>query len=375
MDTMRHTWKRLFIILIMPAALFSACSNENEETENGNNGVRLMPVETVTMVSGDFEDYIRLSGTVEAIDDATISSESSGRILSISNRGDQVRRGDVIARLDDRVIRAQYDASTTAYELAEDTFNRLESLYADSIISTQDFRSARAQRDQAKAQLELTNKHLLDSQIAAPFNGRIEERFVRSGELVNPGQPVVRLVNTDAIRILAGIPERFSGEIKEGSEVEVNIRALGIEPIESRVAYSGNVIDPDTRTYTVEVELNNPEGIIKPDMIVELQVKRSTLQNVLIIPRTAVLRDEEGTSVFISRTENGVKYAELVNVTTGMSSGSVIQILSGLEEGDEVVVSGMRSLSIGDQLNVIQTETSLERAVKLSQDNRPDSAF
>lgn len=375
MNTMRQTWKRLFIILVLPVALFSACSNENEEPENGNNGVRLMPVETVTMVSGDFDDYIRLSGTVEAIDDATISSESSGRILSISNRGDLVRSGEVIARLDDRVIRAQYDASTTAYELAEDTFNRLESLYADSIISTQDFRIVRAQRDQAKAQLELTNKQLLDSQIGAPFNGRIEERFVRSGELVNPGQPVVRLVNTEYIRIIAGIPERFSGEITEESEVEVNIRALGIDPIVSRIAYSGNVIDPDTRTYTIEVELNNTEGIIKPDMVVELQVKRSTLQNVLIIPRTAVLRDEEGASVFISRTENGVKYAELVSVTAGMSSGAVIQILSGLEEGDEVVVSGMRSLSIGDQLNVIQTETSLERSVKLSQDNRPVASF
>ena len=374
MNTMRYTWKRFFIILLVPAALFTACNSENEEVENENNGVRLMPVETVTMVSGDFDDFIRLSGTVEAIDDATISSESSGRILSISSRGDLVRRGDVIARLDDRVIRAQYDAAKTAYELADDTFNRLESLYADSIISTQDFRSARAQRDQAKAQLELTNKQLLDSQIAAPFDGRVEERFVRSGELVNPGQPVVRLVNTDAIRILAGIPERFSGEITEGSEVEVNIRSLSIEPIVTRVAYAGNVIDPDTRTFTIEVELDNTDGIIKPDMIVELQVNRSTLQDVLIIPRTAVLRDEEGSSVFISRVENGAKFAELVNVTTGMSSGPIIQIINGLEEGDEVVVLGMRSLSIGDQLNIIQTETSLERAVKLSRNNRPESA-
>ncbi len=375
MNTMRYTVKRLLLILLMPAALFTACSNGNEEVEEATNGVRLMPVETVTMVTGDFDDYIRLSGTVEAIDDATISSESSGRILSISDRGDQVSSGDIIARLDDRVIRAQYNAAKTAFELADDTFNRLESLYADSIISTQDFRNARAQRDQAKAQLELTNKQLMDSQIKAPFNGRVEQRFVRTGELVNPGQPVVRLVNTDKIRILAGIPERFSGEITEGSDVEVNISALGIEPLESTITYSGNVIDPDTRTYTIEVELNNSEGIIKPDMIVELQVNRSTLQDVLIIPRTAVLRDEEGSSVFISRTDNEVKYAELVSVTTGMSSGPVVQILSGLEEGDEVVVSGMRSLSIGDQLNVIQTETSLERAVKLSRENRPAAAF
>jgi membrane fusion protein (multidrug efflux system) len=373
MITMQYTWKQLFTILLMSAALLSACSSENEEVENGSNGVRLMPVKTVTMVSGDFEDYIRLSGTVEAIDDATISSESSGRILSMSSRGDQVRRGDIIARLDDRVIRSQYDASKTAYDLAEDTFNRLESLYADSIISTQDFRSARAQRDQAKAQLELTNKQLLDSQIAAAFDGRVEERFVRVGELVNPGQPVVRLVNTNHVRILAGIPERFSGEITEGSEVEIHIRALGIEPIRSRIAYSGNVIDPDTRTYTIEVEIDNTDGLIKPEMIVDLQIKRSTLQDVLIIPRTAVLRDEDGMSVFISRVENGIKSAELVDVSTGLSSGPVVQILSGLEEGDEVVVSGMRSLSIGDQLNVIQTETSLERAVRLSQ-NRPVGA-
>ena len=373
MNTIQIKGIQYFIILLISAALFSGCSSENGDVENETDGVRLMPVETVTMVNGDFEDFIRLSGTVEAIDDATISSESSGRILSISNRGDQVRRGDVIARLDDRVIRAQYNASQTAYELAEDTFTRLESLYADSIISTQDFRNARAQRDQAKAQLELTNKQLLDSQIEAAFDGRVEERFVSTGELVGPGQPVVRLVNTDNVRVLAGIPERFSGEITEGSEVEVNISALGVDPIESRISYAGNVIDPDTRTFTVEVELNNPEGIIKPAMIVELQVKRSTLQNVLIIPRTAVLRDEDGASVFVSRTENGNKYAELVNVNTGMSSGPVIQIVSGLEVGDEVVVSGMRSLSIGDQLNVVQTESSLERAVKLSQANRPDA--
>ena len=370
MITMRYKWKKLFTILLISSALIAACSNENEEVENGSNGVRLMPVETITMVSGNFDDYIRLSGTVEAIDDATISSESSGRILSISSRGDQVKRGDVIARLDDRVIRSQYDATKTAYELAEDTFNRLESLYADSIISTQDFRSARAQRDQAKAQLELTNKQLMDSQITAAFDGRVEERFVRVGELVNPGQPVVRLVNTGKVRILAGIPDRFTGEIIEGSEVEIHIAALGNEPILSRITYSGNVIDPDTRTYTIEIELDNTGELIKPEMIVDLQVKRSTLQNVLIIPRTAVLRDEEGTSVFISRVENGIKNAELVDVSTGMSSGPVVQILSGLEEGDEVVVSGMRSLSIGDQLNVIQTETSLERAIRLSQNRQ-----
>lgn len=357
--------------ILLMTLVFVSCSGEGEESVQQNNGVRLMPVETVTIESGSFEDYIRLSGTVEAIEDAMISSESSGRILSIYERGERVQKGEVIAQLDDRMIRAQYDAAKTGYELADDTFNRLEALYADSIISTQDYRSARAQRDQAKAQLELTAKQLRDARIEAPFRGRIEERMIRNGELVNPGMPVVRLVNTERVRIKAGIPERYSGEITEGSEVIVHFRSLGLESRISHITYAGNVIDPDTRTYTVEIELNNRDERIKPEMVVDMQVKRSTFDDVIIIPRTAIIRDEQGISVFRSREENGRKMAELVNITPGSTSGPLLQILDGLRVGDEIVVSGMRTLSIGDELNVLFSESSLERADKLRESDRP----
>ncbi len=351
-----------------------SCNGETESSEN-NNAVRLVPVETITIEMGDFEDFIRLTGTVEAIDDAIISSESSGRILSISDRGQRVRQGEVIAQLDDRVLRSQYEAARTGFNLAEDTYNRLEALYADSIISTQDYESAKAQRDQARAQLDLTEKQLQDSRIEAPFDGRVEDRMIRQGELINPGQPVVRLVNTNRVRILAGIPERYSGEITEGSEVIANFRGIGGQLFTSEVTYAGNVIDPDTRTFTVEIELSNPDRRIKPDMVADLQVKRSTLSDVIVIPRTAILRDEEGVSVFRSTEENGRKIAELVDVRTGPASGALIQIIEGLSEGDEVVVSGMRTLSIGDELNVLKNETSLERAERLRERDRPVVSF
>lgn len=364
---------KLFSLLaiLFLALYFVSCSGEGEERLSNNDGIRLMPVETVTIEAGSFDDYIRLSGTVEAVEDAMISSESSGRILSILERGDRVQRGDILAQLDDRMIRAQFDAAKTGYELADDTFNRLESLYADSIISTQDFRSARAQRDQAKAQFELAEKQLKDARIEAPFDGRVEDRMVRSGELVNPGMPVLRLVNTEKVKILTGIPERYSGEIGEGSEAIIHFRSLGMEPRQSRITVAGNVIDPDTRTFTVEIELNNSDERIKPDMVVDLQVKRTTMEDVIVIPRTAIIRDEEGTSVFRSNSENGRKMAELVSVRTGVTSGPLIQIVDGLKQGDEIVVVGMRTLSIGDALNVLFTETNLERSVKLRDSDRP----
>ncbi len=371
---MLQSYKKVLLV-VLTAAFAIACDEANNANNNAEDRVRQVPVETVAIELDDFNDFIRLTGTVEAIDDAVISAETSGRILSIVNRGEHVEKGGVIAQLDDRLTRAQYSAAKTSFELADDTYNRLKALYADSIISTQDYNSARAQRDQAKAQLEQAEKQLQDVHISAPFNGRVEDRMIRSGELINPGQPVARLVNTDQVRIMAGIPERYAGDIREGSEVKLRFLSLADEVRESKVTYAGNVIDPDTRTFTIEVELSNPQKRIKPDMVADLQVQREMLSGVVIIPRTAIVRDEEGTFVFVVREENDRKVTELVSVRTGPASGAIIQIKEGLSEGDEVVVSGMRNLSSGDHLNILKTEGSLERARRIQSEQRSVASY
>ncbi|PKD43539.1 hypothetical protein CWD77_08190 [Rhodohalobacter barkolensis] len=371
MTKMMNTVIKISSLILLAFTLVSCDQGEENGEQNGTDGARLMPVETVIIEPDNFNDFVRTTGTVEAIDDAMISSETSGRILSIKDRGERVQKGGVIAQIDDRLIQAQYEAAKTGYELAEDTFNRFESLHADSIISTQDYNSARAQRDQARAQLNQVEKQLQDSKIEAPFSGRIEERFISTGELINPGMPVVRLVNTDLIRVISGVPERYSGEITEGSKVQLNFGGLNGETRESTVTYASNVLDPETRTYAIEVEMRNSEQLIKPDMVVDLLLERQTLENVIIIPRTAVLRNEDGQSVYIASEQDGEKVARLVNVETGSAGGALIQIVNGLSDGDELVVNGVRNLSEGDVLNILNTETSIERAEKLKSADRP----
>jgi RND family efflux transporter MFP subunit len=358
-------------ILILLAAAAISCTDNAEEEATTENGVRLIPVETVEVVDGSFEDYIRLTGTVEALEDAMISSETSGRVLSIKDRGAYVQKGETIAQIDDRLIQAQYDAAKAAYEFAQDSYERLERLYADSIVTTQDFDNARTQFDQARSQLTQAEKQLEDATISAPFTGRIESRMINRGELIGPGQPVVRLVSSDRVRFVTGIPERYTGEITEGTEVDIYLRALGTGAIKANISYAGNVIDPETRTYAAEIEIDNPDRLVKPDMIADLQIKRTTLEGVVLLPRTAVLRNEEGASVFRSIQENGRKIAELVSVETAAASGPFIQIVSGIEIGDEVVVSGMRTLSSGDELNVLNTMTNIERIEQLKEQDRP----
>jgi RND family efflux transporter MFP subunit len=357
---MKRSLITLSTIIAVSIFAISCNSDADENQNNGNERARLIPVETITIEMGSFEDYIRLTGTVEALEDALISSETSGRILSIAQRGQFIRKGDVIAQMDDRVIRAQYEAASTMFELADDTFKRLEVLYADSIISTQDFRNAKAQRDQAKAQLDATEKQLRDARLVAPFNGRVEERFIQSGELINPGMPVVRLVNTERVRVIAGVPENYSGQIREGSDALVNFRALNLRDLSSKVSFAANVIDGATRTFLVEIELDNRNELMKPDMVADIRLKRQTIENAVIIPRTAVIRDEAGTNVFIAKEVNGRKEAELRAVRTGMATGSIIQILEGIHDGEEVVIAGISTLSAGDQLNITKNQPAGE---------------
>lgn len=352
------TFRNLIPVLILLVSV--ACSPETQE-HNGNGSsddvserTRLVAVETMIAEVGTFNDYIRVTGVAEAFEDATISSESSGRIMHIAELGASINKGEVIARMDDRLIRAAFDAAQTGFNFAEDTFQRLSVLYADSIISTQDFNSARAQRDQAKAQLDQVTKQLEDATIKAPFSGRIESRFVRTGELINPGMPVVRLVNNNRVKINAGVPERFARDVREGTPVVVTFRSNGDSQYNTRVSFAGLTIDPDTRTFTVEVEIPNRDGWIKPEMVADLQILRRVVDEAVIVPRTAIVRDETGVNIFVSRQHNGSKIASLIPVETGAASGGLIQITNGLDAGEEVVITGISNLSTGDRLNVLK---------------------
>ena len=356
----------LLIATVLLAVLLAGCDEPNGNGENNGERVREIAVETITLTPDRFDDFIRLTGSVEAVNDAVISAEASGQILRIADRGQRVSRNAVIARLDDRMLEANFRAAKAGFDFAQETVQRLEPLYADSIVSVQDFRAALTERDARRAQLDQAERALAHAEIRAPFGGRVEERMVRTGELINPGMPVVRLVNTDRVRIKAGVPERFSAEIREGSEAIVNLRSYGGGEMNSTVTFAGNVIDPDRRTFIVEIEMENPNGIIKPEMVVNLQLKRRAIEDALIIPRTAIIRDEGTENIFVAREQNGYSVAELVEIRTGTATGALIEVLEGLQAGDVVIVAGMSALSVGDRLNVIRNETSAERAQRLN---------
>lgn len=364
-----HTLTRPFIqhlfVLGLVALVAAGCGNANGSDETPSDAEqRRTRIETLRLEPTTFDDVIELTGAVASLNDAVLSAQTAGTVTAVAERGTRVGQGDVVARIDPGMMsaalqqaEAQLEAARASYEIAEDTYQRQEPLYRDSIISALEFENVKAQRNQALAGVRQAEAALAQAQeqyshtlVRAPFSGIVEDRFIELGEQVNPGQQVVRVVSTSRVKVVAGVPERYAGEIEAGTPVEMNFTAYGSDPRIGRVTFAGAAINPQSRTFPIEIEVDNREGQLKPEMVAQLRVIRETRDDALVVPRPAVIRDETGTSVFV--VNNGT--AERRPVTTGSSYAGKLLIESGLEAGDEVVVLGQNNLTDGDPVNVVE---------------------
>jgi len=329
--------------------------------------VRTVRVNTITMAPGSFEEIIPLTGTLFAPNDASLSAQTSGTIVEMVEIGTRVKEGDVVARLDDRLIRAALDQARANFEsveaqarLAQDTYRRQEPLFADSIISAIEFENVRTALNQANAALSQAQATVVQAEqqfeytyVRAPFDGGVEERFAEKGEQVAPGLPIARVVDTSMLKLQAGVPERYAADIKSGNTVRISFRAYEGSSRESNVTFVAGVIHPQNRTFNIEVEVENGDLVLKPEMIADVQITRRVLQDVLVLPQTAILRDENGSSVYIVNKNASRTTAERKSIELGPSFGGQTVIEAGLTAGDEVISTGQTMVAEDDQVEII----------------------
>jgi membrane fusion protein, multidrug efflux system len=359
---------RLFLLL--PLLALAACGGNGDPAATPaapTSDAGVTPVEVVGVDPTTFDDVVQMTGNVEAPDDATLSAEAAGTLRSLAPLGTFVRRGQVVAQVDASLAQAQLAQSEAALQaaraqldLAEDQFRRQEPLLRDSIISPLEFQNVRTQRAsaqaqvaQAQAQVAQAREQLGRTRIVAPFSGTVEAHLAERGAQVNPGSPVVRLVATSVVTVRAGVPERYAGDIRVGTPVLITPQAYGLPPRRAQVAFVGRAIDPQSRTFPIEVTLDNADGQLKPQMVVRLEVTRRTLTDVLAVPLGAVIRDEAGSTVFVVRDE-GVPTARRVRVELGPSAGGMVVVNAGLEAGDLVVSQGQTTISDGEAVRITQ---------------------
>jgi len=364
-----HSFKRLLgagagLALLIGAA---ACGDGGQATAEDNQPyVRATRVETMVVTPRTFDQTIEVTGAIEAINDAQLAAQAAGKVDAIADNGDRVAAGEVVARLDQAAAKAavgqaeaQVETAQAQQSLALDSQQRLLPLKDRKAISEREFEQARLELEraeaslrQAEAALATARVQLANTEVIAPFAGTVEQVFLEVGEHAGTGDPLVRLVSIDRVKVVAGVPERYVPDLRVGMPVQLSFPNVDIAPRSGRVTFVGSAIEATSRTFPIEVQLPNPEGDLKPMILANVQVTRREYSDVLSVPRIAIVTDELGPGVFVVERGAAGPVARRRPVTLGADAVGFVVVESGLDPNDEVIVLGQHSVSDGDPVEV-----------------------
>ena len=346
------------LIAVVVTAGCSGSEAQESSTAGAEPARRIINVQTVQVDPREFTEFITLTGTLEASRDVDIAAEESGVIRELFvAKGARVSVGQPIARIDDQVLRAQYDQARSEATLAKETYERQRRLWEDEKIGTEiAYLRAKYGAETAEANARMLAARLERTVVRAPIAGVLDDRLVEVGTMVSPGTPIARIVDANPVEVTAGVPERYAGEIRPGAAVRVTIDHLGGGTFDGKAGYVGTALDTRTRTFPVEFTVANANGVLKPGMVARLELQRRTLQEALLVPREAVQRVSTGYMVFVVTGEGDRMIAEARPVELGADAGGAVAIASGLEPGDQVIVVGQQQVANGDAVRVVGAE-------------------
>lgn len=356
---MRKTMKNILTIGAI-AALAGCGMAEADGTEAAASEefVRVINVEVSTIETETFVEEIRLTSVAMANQDVLIKAEESGVIRQLfADRGDRVRTGDWIAKIDDRILSSQVAQARAVADLASQTWDRRKRLWEEEQVGSEiAYLEAKFAAEQSAATLAGLEERLSRTVVRAPFTGILDERSVDVGTMVGPGDALGRLVDLDPVKVFAGVPERYAPDVAVGAPALMSFEALGSDVYSSTIRYVGAAINPRSRTFPIEVQLPNGDGAIKPEMVANMSITRQQVEGAIVVPQDALVRVEQGYVAFVVVERGGVTVAEVRDVELGPSRRNLVVVEAGLAAGEQLIVVGQKSVSDGDRVNLVRAE-------------------
>ncbi len=310
-------------------------------------------VTTGTVQRTDFRHFVEIQGSVQADDYVEVTSETAGRILRLTAKeGDYVRAGQLIGELDLEQLRKQIAEVEKSLELAKTVYERQKRLWEQNIGSEIQYLEAKNGKERLEKSLETLRHQLTKSKVYAPASGVVERELLQAGELAMPGAPILQILNPNKLKVVASVPETYLRAVKRGETVKVNFPALGLEQ-EARVSLIGTSIDPANRTFEVEADIQNQNGLLKPNLLAVMLIKDEEQKDVVSIPQEMVQQEVSGKDfVYIKGEAEDGPVAQKVYVKTGKSYNGNVVIEKGLEGGEELILEGARGLAENEPIKI-----------------------
>lgn len=308
-------------------------------------------VTTRQLAKEDFNRFLDFQAIVATDDIVNASSDMGGRILKLTvKEGQSVKKGQLIATVDAEGMDKQKDELQKALDLAVDVYERQKRLWDQNIGSEIQFLQAKNNKERIEKSIVTLESNLKKRNVYAPISGAVDQVFLKEGELSGPGTPIVQILNVSKIKVVTDVPETYLGKIKVGDKVQVSFPALGTEMTKS-VSQLGRSIDPANRTFKMEVNIDNPKGELKPNLLSIVKVNEFSKKGAIVINIDEIQQEVSGKKfVFIVKDETGKKIAKKAYVTTGENADNKVIITEGLTEGDLIIVKGARSITDGQEV-------------------------
>ena len=335
-----------------------ALDSLNQKLEKMSGGQKRVLVTALEIKPQIFNHTIEIQANIKTRKNLQLFPEFGGRLNQILvKEGQEVKKGTLLAVIDDAGLQDQLDQMKLQLELVKTTFERTQRLWDQKIGSEMMYLEAKTRFKSQQKQVAQMRNQLFKTKIYAPFSGVIDEIIARKGSTLAPGMtPIMRIVNLDNMYVESDVPENYLANITKGSLAKVSIPVLNVTQ-NTVVRQTGNFIQPNNRTFRVEAPIKNPTGMIKPNLNARLSIVDYSNLEALMIPFRVIRKNAKGNSfVFIltGQEENNGYIAEQRFVTLGMSKDELVEITKGVNTEDLIVDEGVSLLVTGQKVKRIE---------------------
>jgi RND family efflux transporter MFP subunit len=327
------------------------CGRKEEQTQSAM--ATEVPVSITTVKRQKLESTLSLVGNINASADVNVISETQGTVTAVFVKvGMAVRPGTVLLQVDDEIPRSNKAAAEISFQKAQRDFQRAEDLYQENSISVSQLDASRLAMKAAENQLDIARRQLENTRIKSPIGGTVNARYVDLGTMVQPGKPVANIVDINTLKVRVNVSEREAFQLKVGDHVDIGTDIYPATPFDGTVDNIASKAD-EAHTYPVEIVVpNSLKYPLKAGMFARIVFKSIAPIEALTIPRVALIGSIKEAQVFVVR----ANLARICKVVIGRQSADLLEVASGLAEGDTVVTSGQNNLIDQTQVQIVSKQ-------------------
>jgi RND family efflux transporter MFP subunit len=307
----------------------------------------------------EFKHFLEVQGSVVTKQNIVLYPEFSGTLTNVYvTEGQKVSKGQILAKIDDSGLGQQLAQVKVQENLAKTTFERQKRLWEQNICSEIQYLQAEANYMAQKTAVKQLEAQLSKTNVVAPFSGVIDDVISEQGSVVVPGQsPILRIVNLNDMYVEAEIPENYLPNVVPGKQVEAFFPVLN-KTVLTKVRQVGNYINPNNRAFKIEVGIPNDNKDVKPNLTARLKINDYTNEKSILIPQNIISENGNGDQyIYVVKDIDSLNRAtaKQVFITTGKTQGDLIEVLTGLSLGDQIIKEGARSVQDNQLIEIMKT--------------------